>query len=812
MGILYNVIDSASLSNFEKTYNKFIKNKSQYSSYNLLKNNRFQSKYENIIPHWQLLQNLSYELVDGLKITGNVSAGEFLKQETQRKIFSDKFYTFYIRVKNPNSNFYIEIEYPENDVVNVDDLTATTKTVINLDDADGVKEYRAYFKTSDNDNINKITVTFCSKSNVNLTKEFIIQEVSFYEGYLDVTGITNESLFDLSVEYDDYQKYWKLTNDGENYYRILLDDTYFNDKIQTQIDNSISGITGNDILTKIKQVDGSGSGLDADLLDGHDSSYFAKNDLTNVDDEVILNKIKQVDGATSGLDADTLDGLDSSQFVRSDVDDVVNGNIEFKKNVTVDGSVSIVGNLEVSGTTTTVNTQELTVKDNIITLNSNLTTGTPPTTLKSGIEVLRGDSPKATFYWYENIERWQFEQPINLNQLWFNYPGNNTDNLGIYRHDVATNKTDLRIQIGDDASGDDKLVIGTAPSGNWQDLFKFYNNGNAEFSGNLQVNSISVNNSSTVTNLNADKLDGHDASYFADISLSNVSNNTILNKLKQVDGSGSGLDADLLDGKDSSQFLRSDVVGEVLTGTIISTNNANVDGDNFVVDTTNKSVSLFAFAVRRKGQNVGGIRIDGTVISKGHKVWTAGNDGSGSGLDADKLDGLHASSFLRRDTSSSPTQDEQFDLGNATHRWKNVYATTFQGTTLQAENADLAEKYTCKDKVEPGDIVQVSSNSNYEIEKCNEIASLKVVGVVSENPAFLMNKEENGIPIALKGKIKCKVLGPIRKGEPIVSYEDGIGISYYNLSQELLPQHIKFVGVALEDIEQDEMRKILVIL
>ena len=721
MGMLYNVIDSASLSNFEKTYNKFIKNKSQYSSYNLLKNNRFQSKYENIIPHWQLLQDLNYELVDGLKIIGNVSAGEFLKQETQREIFSDKFYTFYIRVKNPNSNFYIEIEYPENDVVNVDDLTATTKTVINLDDADGIKEYRAYFKTSDNDNINKITVTFCSKSNVNLTKDFIIQEVSFYEGYLDVTGITNEYLFDLSVDYDDYQKYWKLTNDGENYYRILLDDAYFNNKIQNQIDNSISGITGNDILTKIKQVDGSGSGLDADLLDGHDSSYFAKNDLTNVDDLVILNKLKQVDGATSGLDADTLDGIESSQFLRSDIDDIVNGNIEFKKNVTIDGNISIAGNLEVSGTTTTVNTQELTVEDNIVTLNSNLTSGTPPTTLKSGLEVLRGDNPKATFYWYENIERWQFEQPINLNQLWFNYPGNNEDDLGIYRYDVETNKTDLRIQIGDDTSGDDKLVIGTAPSGTWQDLFKFYNNGDAEFSGNLQVNSISVNNSSTITNLNADKLDGYDSSYFADSSLSNVSNSIILDKIKQVDGSGSGLDADLLDGLDSSQFLRSD-------------------------------------------------------------------------------------------TSSSPTQDEQFDLGSATHKWKNVYATTFQGTTLQAENADLAEKYTCKDEVEPGDIVQVSSDSNYEIEKCNETASLKVVGIVSEKPALLMNKKENGVAIALKGKVKCKVLGPIRKGEPIVSYEDGIGISYYNLSQELLPQHIKFVGVALEDIEQDEIRKILVIL
>ncbi len=36
---------------------------------------------------------------------------------------------------------------------------------------------------------------------------------------------------------------------------------------------------------------------------------------------------------------------------------------------------------------------------------------------------------------------------------------------------------------------------------------------------------------------------------------------------------------------------------------------------------------------------------DGTLTSNGNTVWHAGNDGSGSGLDADTLDGSHASSF-----------------------------------------------------------------------------------------------------------------------------------------------------------------------
>jgi len=47
------------------------------------------------------------------------------------------------------------------------------------------------------------------------------------------------------------------------------------DNLQTELDSKLdsSTYTANDILTKIKTVDGSGSGLDADLLD-HDSTYF----------------------------------------------------------------------------------------------------------------------------------------------------------------------------------------------------------------------------------------------------------------------------------------------------------------------------------------------------------------------------------------------------------------------------------------------------------------------------------------------------------------------------------------------------------
>jgi hypothetical protein len=97
------------------------------------------------------------------------------------------------------------------------------------------------------------------------------------------------------------------------------------------------------------------------------------------------------------------------------------------------------------------------------------------------------------------------------------------------------------------------------------------------------------------------------------------------------DGSGSGLDADLLDGINSGSFLRSDVIGVSVSGTIISTNNANVDGPNFDVNTTNKTVNEYAYRVSRSGSAVGGILIDGrgsfasgTTVN-GSTVWHQGN-------------------------------------------------------------------------------------------------------------------------------------------------------------------------------------------
>ena len=68
------------------------------------------------------------------------------------------------------------------------------------------------------------------------------------------------------------------------------------------------------------------------------------------------------------------------------------------------GTVIVAGNLRVDGTTTTVNSETLTIDDNVIVLNDNAT-GSP--TENAGIEIERGDSANVQLRWNETTDLWQ---------------------------------------------------------------------------------------------------------------------------------------------------------------------------------------------------------------------------------------------------------------------------------------------------------------------------------------------------------------------------------------------------------------------
>jgi hypothetical protein len=119
------------------------------------------------------------------------------------------------------------------------------------------------------------------------------------------------------------------------------------------------------------------------------------------------------------------------------------------------------------------------------------------------------------------------------------------------------------------------------------------------------------------------------------------------------------------------------------------------------------------------------------------------------------------------DTDILPKTTTSHNLGSSTLKWSNVYATTFNGTATAAQYADLAEIYEADADYEPGTLVKIGGPK--EITIVDKEYDGDVFGIISTNPAYLMNSEAQGLPVALTGRVPCKVDGIIKKGERLVS-------------------------------------------
>jgi hypothetical protein len=104
----------------------------------------------------------------------------------------------------------------------------------------------------------------------------------------------------------------------------------------------------------------------------------------------------------------------------------------------------------------------------------------------------------------------------------------------------------------------------------------------------------------------------------------------------------------------------------------------------------------------------------------------------------------------------------------------DIYGNVFHGTATTAEYADLAEKYLPDADYEIGTVVCVGGEA--EVTACNW--GDRAIGIVSANPAFKMNSElEGGTYIALKGRVPCKVVGAIKKGQRLIAANDGTAMA-----------------------------------
>jgi hypothetical protein len=263
---------------------------------------------------------------------------------------------------------------------------------------------------------------------------------------------------------------------------------------------------------------------------------------------------------STGGNADTLDNIDSARFLRSDEDD------------TFDGNLIVTGNLTVNGTTVTLNTATLDVEDKNITLASGAANATAAQ--GAGITI---DGANRTFTYTAGDK---FETNTGL---W------------AYGNDQSASNYAL---VGRDSAGNNLLLVRNdgivqVPSG----YFFASNSAGAYFTGAIRARG-------GIQNDQGDLL---------------LNDNVNVNGTLTIDHStfGEGLVLERQDGTNSSS--------------IKFTNTAGTAGILYGRHSDNELVWR-----------------DGTTTNN-WMVWNEGNQGSGSGLDADTVDGLQASSLLRSD-------------------------------------------------------------------------------------------------------------------------------------------------------------------
>ena len=585
-------------------------------------------------------------------------------------------------------------------------------------------------------------------------------EIGDFNNYLAKDNITPYSPTDLyhpaTKRYVDYNDSLKLNIDGK-----AVD--------SAKLNGEVVGNVLTDSLTQPASVK---------LVKLVDDKANTKLPAVDFNAQNIINMLKTVDGSLSGLDADLLDGLTSEEFMRV----YTSTNLD---------TALLPGTFYVAPGTT----------------------GAPDMTSTFVVNVMGNGNFKS-----------QIATSVSENKLY-------------YRSYVGAWSTwkEFASASGNVATAD-KLSspVTISVSG---DL-----TGSASFDGSQNISiSTTVHDDSHT----------HDGRYYTEAE----SDNRFLGITTKA------VDSELLDGVDSTQFVRSDqddtmngnytvssnftVNGDLIvngTTTTINSNEISVDDKNIELGSVNlptdttangggiilkgstdktilwsstdnlwhvnpgiqtsitgNATSATKLATARtisiSGDATGSALFDGTANSNivltiaddSHNHVISNVDGlqtaldnklglTGKAADSDKLDGYNSSVLAVPNTAVI-----RDGLGN------------ISGTSSSAQYADLAEIYTSKENYSVGMLVSFSESDDYDVEVNDD---LEPFGIVSQKPGFLLDEGINGIPIALIGKTPVLVKGKIKKGDKISPYNNGI---CYKSKENV-------IGTALESNDSDGIK------
>jgi hypothetical protein len=213
-------------------------------------------------------------------------------------------------------------------------------------------------------------------------------------------------------------------------------------------------------------------------------------------------------------------------------------------------------------------------------------------------------------------------------------------------------------------------------------------------------------------------------------------------------------------------------------GTVYATT-ANVS----TVNATTANVST----VNATTANVSTVNATTANVSNIVKSGTSGTGDIGSSTNI--FGTIYATTANVSDIAKSGTSGTG-NIGSSTNTFNTVFA-----RATSAQYADLAECYSSDQNYEPGTVVVFGGDA--EVTLATADMSQQVAGIVSTNPAYLMNDGLQGtrVAVALQGRVPSRVLGSVKKGDMMVSAGNG------RARAERYPVIGSVIGKALQDFD-----------
>ena len=199
--------------------------------------------------------------------------------------------------------------------------------------------------------------------------------------------------------------------------------------------------------------------------------------------------------------------------------------------------------------------------------------------------------------------------------------------------------------------------------------------------------------------------------------------------------------------------------GAVHNGTTVSVT-GNVTGGNLIAS----GVLISTNTISATGNITGGNISIGSGSSTAGSYSASGQITGGNITTAGQLtvnSGANVTAIVNGATSGVG------NIGTLATAFNTVFA---KATT--AQYADLAEVYTADATYLPGTVVSFGGTQEITISSISH--NTQVAGIVSTQPAYLMNSTLSGehtAEVALTGRVPCKVTGTIRKGDRLVASE-----------------------------------------